>query len=71
MKVIYDKEADAAYIHISSKTPNGGVEICRGIILHTSQTDRIVAIEILEATKKFPLNLIKGIRSFLKELFKK
>jgi len=50
MKVIYDKEADAAYIQISSKTPNGGVEICRGIILHTSQTDRIVAIEILEAT---------------------
>ena len=60
MKIKYDKDADAAYIQLSSKKPEGGVEIREGVILHTTARDEIVGIEILEASKKFPVrNLYK------------
>ncbi len=60
MKVRYDKEADAAYIQLSSKKPDGGVEMAEGVILHTTSHNEIVGIEILDASKKFPVkNLYK------------
>ncbi|MBF0466740.1 MAG: DUF2283 domain-containing protein [Nitrospirae bacterium] len=60
MKVRYDKEADAAYIQLSSKKPDGGVEIAEGVVLHTTSKDEIAGIEILEASRKFPVrNLYK------------
>ena len=55
MKVRYDKEVDAAYIQMSSKKPDGAVEITEGVILHTTAKDEIVAIEILDAAKKIPI----------------
>lgn len=58
MKVRYDKEADAAYIQLSSKKPGGGIEIAEGVILHTTANDEIVAIEILDAAKKFPIKTL-------------
>lgn len=60
MKVQYDKEADAAYIQLSSKKPEGGVELAEGVILHTTGRNEIAGIEILDASKKFPIkNLYK------------
>lgn len=60
MKVQYDKEADAAYIRLSSKKPEGGVELAEGVILHTTGKNEITGIEILDASKKFPIkNLYK------------
>lgn len=60
MKVKYDKESDAAYIQLSSKKPDGGVEMAEGVILHTTSKNEIVSIEILDASKKFPVrNLYK------------
>lgn len=60
MKVQYDKEADAAYIKLSSKHPEGAIEINEGVILHTTEKGEIVGIEILDASKKFPIrNLYK------------
>ena len=60
MKVKYDKKADAAYIQLSSKKPDGGVEMAEGVILHTTSKNEIVSIEILDASKKFPVkNLYK------------
>jgi uncharacterized protein YuzE len=60
MKVKYDKETDAAYIQLSSKKPDGGVEMAEGVILHTTSKNEIVSIEILDASKKFPVkNLYK------------
>jgi len=58
MKVKYDKEADAAYIQMSSKKPDGAVEIAEGVILHTTSKNEIVAIEILDATKKIPIKTL-------------
>jgi len=60
MKVQYDKEADVAYIQLSLKHPEGGVEINEGVILHTTEKNEIVGIEILDASKRFPVrNLYK------------
>ena len=60
MKVKYDKEVDAAYIQLSSKKPEGGIEMAEGVILHTTAKNEIVSIEILDASKKFPVrNLYK------------
>ena len=58
MKVKYDKEADAAYIQLSSKKPDGAVEMAEGVILHTTSKNEIVAIEILSATKKIPIKTL-------------
>lgn len=60
MKVQYDKEADAAYIQLSSKHPHGAVEINEGVVLHTTEKNEIVGIEILDASRRFPIrNLYK------------
>ncbi|OHE55691.1 MAG: hypothetical protein A2Z47_05055 [Thermodesulfovibrio sp. RBG_19FT_COMBO_42_12] len=60
MKVKYDKEVDAAYIQLSSKKPEGGIEMAEGVILHMTAKNEIVSIEILDASKKFPVrNLYK------------
>lgn len=58
MKVKYDKEVDAAYIQMSTKKPDGAVEIAEGVILHTTKSNEIVAIEILDATKKIPIKTL-------------
>lgn len=55
MRVKYDKEVDAAYIQLSSKKPEGGVEMAEEVILHTTAKNEIVSIEILDASKKFPV----------------
>lgn len=60
MKVRYDKKADAAFIRFSSKRPVGGIEIKEGVILHVTEKDKIVALEILHASERVPLkNLFK------------
>ena len=58
MKVRYDKKVDAAFIQMSSKKPDGGVEIAEGVILHTTSNNEIVAIEVLDASKKFPIKTL-------------
>ena len=55
MKVRYDDEVDAAYIQLSSKRPQGAVEIKEGVVLHVSSKDEIVGIEILKASERFPI----------------
>ena len=53
MKARYDKEIDAAYIQMSSKKPDGAIEMAEGVILHTTSDDEIVAIEVLDTSKRF------------------
>lgn len=61
MKIKYDREADAAFIQMSSKKPDGGVEIAEGVILHTTSDNEIAAIEILDASKRFPIKTLYRI----------
>lgn len=55
MKIYYDKETDAAYIELSTETPDGVVEISEGINLDMTSHNRVVGIEILDASKKISL----------------
>jgi len=60
MKVSYDKEVDACYIQFYRRSPRAAIEIDEGVILHTIGKGKIVAIEILDASKRFPIkNLFK------------
>ncbi|MFQ5686781.1 MAG: DUF2283 domain-containing protein [Candidatus Scalindua sp.] len=68
MKVYYDKEVDALYIKLSNKAAEGVIEISEGVNLDTTSEDKIVGIEILDASKKMD---IKTILSYTLELDKK
>lgn len=60
MKIQYDKEVDTAYIKLSNLRPTGVVEIIEGFNIDTTDEGKIVGIEILSASKKFPIeNLFK------------
>jgi uncharacterized protein YuzE len=68
MRVHYDAEADAIYIKLGNHKPDGVVEISEGVNLDTTSENRIVGIEILDASKKMN---IKTIFSYKLELDKK
>ena len=68
MKVHYDAEIDAVYIKLGTQKPDGVVEIAEGINLDTTSENRIVGIEILNASKKMN---IKTILSYELEIDKK
>jgi uncharacterized protein YuzE len=51
MKVSYDKTLDTAYIQFTAQQPQGAIELEQGVILHVTDRDEIVALEILEASK--------------------
>ena len=65
MKVHYDNEVDALYIKLGNQKPEGVIEIAEGVNLDTTSEDRIVGIEILNASKKMN---IKTILSYELEL---
>jgi uncharacterized protein YuzE len=58
MKVYYDDEVDALYLRLGDETPNGAIEISEGVNLDTTSQDRIVSIEILNASKKMDLRTV-------------
>jgi len=55
MKVSYDKAVDAAYLQFTTQTPQSAIEIEEGVILHVTNRDEIVALEILDASKHLPI----------------
>lgn len=58
MKVYYDDEVDALYIKLGDESPEGAIEISEGVNLDTTSEDKIVGIEILEASKKMDLKTV-------------
>jgi len=55
MKIYYDRDADAAYIALSDMKPSGVVEVAEGVNIDLTDDGKIVGIEILDASAKFPL----------------
>lgn len=55
MKVNYDKEVDAAYLRLCARHPQGAIEISEGIIVHVTKDEKIVGIEFLDVSKRFPI----------------
>ncbi len=68
MKVYYDKEVDALYLKLGTKSPEGVVEISEGVNVDTTSEGKIVGIEILDASKKID---IKTILTYTLEFDKK
>ena len=58
MKVYYDNEVDALYLTLGEESPEGVIEIAEGVNLDTTSDDKIVGIEILNASKKIDLQTI-------------
>ena len=58
MKVFYDDEVDALYLKLGEETPDGAIEISEGINIDTTADNKIVGIEILNASKKIDLRTI-------------
>lgn len=58
MKVYYDNEVDALYLKLGDESPEGVIEISEGVNLDTTSEDKIVGIEILNASKKIDLKTI-------------
>ena len=67
MKVYYDNEIDALYLKLGDESPEGVIEIADGVSLDTTSNNRIVGIEILNASEKIDL---KTILSYTLELDK-
>ena len=68
MRVHYDDEVAAIYIKLGNQKPEGVIEISEGVNLDTTSDDKIVGIEILNASKKMN---IRTILSYELELDKK
>ena len=58
MKVYYDDEVDALYLKFGDETPEGVIEISDGVNIDTTSEEKIVGIEILNASKKIDLKTI-------------
>ncbi len=69
MKVYYDDEVDALYIKLANTLPDGVVELSEGVNLDITSDDKIVGIEILNASKKVDLDTFLSYKvEFKKEL---
>lgn len=68
MRVNYDGEVDAVYIKLGNQKPDGVVEISEGVNIDTTSGNKIVGIEILNASQKIN---IKTIFSYELDLDKK
>ncbi len=62
MKIEYDKEADALYIYIQEKTVHRTKEIEDGILVDFDADKRLIGLEILDVTKRFPLSDIVNLQ---------
>lgn len=54
MKFHYDKKEDALYIKFNNQPCQESEEIREGIIFDYDKNGKIIAIEVLDASKKFP-----------------
>ncbi len=52
MKAYYDDEVDSLYLKLGEEIPDGVIEITEGLNLDTTSDNKIVGIEILNASKK-------------------
>ena len=58
MKITYDKEADALYLYFQDGAFSRSKEVANGIILDVGKKNKILGIEILDASKRIkPKNM--------------
>ena len=55
MKIEYDREVDALYVRLQEKYVARTVEIEEGLNLDLDDNGKLVGLEILDATERYPL----------------
>jgi len=55
MRITYDKDADAMYIRLANGEFDKNREVHEGIILDLDQQGRLLGIEILDVSTRYPL----------------
>lgn len=55
MKIEYDREVDALYIRLQQKYVARTVEIEEGLNLDLDENGKLIGLEILDATDRYPL----------------
>ena len=54
MKIKYDKKADAVYIRFNDQKYFESDEVKEGVIFDYDKKGRIIGIEVLDASQRFP-----------------
>ena len=55
MRIEYDREVDALYIRLQQKYVARTVEIEEGLNLDLDENGKLIGLEILDATDRYPL----------------
>ena len=63
MKISYDPRADAMRIKFQEGEYDSSSEIAEGIVIDMTKDNRIIAIEILDASERMPKKDLKNIKS--------
>jgi len=56
MKIEYDKEVDALYIRIQDEYVARTQEVSEGVNLDFDDQDRLIGLEVIDATKRYSLS---------------
>ncbi len=62
MRIEFDQEADALYVQIHEAYVAHVKEIEEGVIIDFDENRRIIGMEILDVTKRFPLEDLVNLR---------
>ena len=62
MRIEFDQEADALYVQIHEAYVAHVKEIEEGVIIDFDENGKVIGIEILDVTKRFPLKDLINLR---------
>jgi len=63
MRIEYDREADAVYIYLQEKEVSKTIELSHGVNIDLDAQDRLIGIEVLDATQHYSLSDIFNLRT--------
>jgi uncharacterized protein YuzE len=55
MKIEYDREVDALYIRIQEKKVSKTKEVAEGVNIDLDESGKLIGLEIIGATERYPL----------------
>ena len=61
MRIEYDREVDALYIRLQEKYVARTVELEEGLNLDLDENGKLIGLEVLDATERYPLSDIFNI----------
>ena len=63
MRFHYDKEVDALYMRFNEQKYKKSDEVAEGVIFDYDQRGKIIGIEVLDASKRFPVAFRKNFKA--------